>query len=114
MYLNSERCCAPFQNPLVHDCIDCPWHAAGGETILLYTSNEIIYGTGRVDSSPGSSGAVSVRFLYEQTTVREFRLSPGESAAFTIVGFNFIQIVAEQSGGASEGQLHLLPRYSGL
>ncbi|GAA3399826.1 S-Ena type endospore appendage [Paenibacillus hodogayensis] len=110
-----ESCLFPTDPPNV-DCVDCSWFVEGKngeEGGLLYVSSEIVYGSGSVTSNPGSSGKAELRFLFNQSVVQSLSLHPGDTIAFTVVGFNSIR-VAGTGDGHMNGELHFQPRYSAM
>ena len=95
--------------PSVQDCLECEWRIGHEQTTTVYTSNELVYGSGVITCQPSETGDIRLLFLCNDTLVSTLRVANGQSAMFTIVGIDQIQILGRAE---TVGQLMFYPRYS--
>ncbi|MFS0724053.1 S-Ena type endospore appendage [Paenibacillus sp. 1P07SE] len=107
---NGNRCNLEREG-MAQDCLECEWRIGSEQSTTVYTSNELVYGSGVITCNPGEMGDIRMLFLCNETLVSTLRVSNGQSTMFTIVGFDQVQILGRAE---VSGRFLFYPRYSPL
>lgn len=105
-----NNCGSREQNPM---CLRCTISITAQSSGAIYTSNEIVSGSGTLSCSPGSTVPVVATFTFRNAVVASITVEPGMETAFSVVGFDSIQIVTHGDVPVM-GELYLMPVYNGL
>lgn len=103
--------CGSERVEAVQDCLTCDWRIGSEQATTVYTSNELVYGSGVITCNPGESGDIRLLFLCNETLVTSLRVANGQSTMFTIVGIDQVQILGRVDGN---GIFLFYPRYNPL
>lgn len=105
-----NSCGSREQSPM---CLRCTLTLTERSTGPVYASNEIVSGSGTITCNPGSAGPVVALFKFRDVTVASVIAEPGMEVAFSMSGFENIQVDAR---GRSPilGELLLMPVFSGI
>ncbi|MEI7026245.1 S-Ena type endospore appendage [Paenibacillus sp. y28] len=108
--MDSESALMPgcLQYESSNHCLQCEWFVNDEETIVLYTTNEVIRASGTISSNPGSTRKIEIQFLYGGVVVESLFLLAGQTTAFTISGMDQIRVIGVQ-GASAMGKLSLIP-----
>ncbi|GMA61004.1 hypothetical protein GCM10025859_14440 [Alicyclobacillus fastidiosus] len=96
-----SHCEGICQRHLIQQCLQVEWILDGENKTVVYVSTELVLGSGSVTSDMTPSEEVKIEFLFRDTVIQAIPLLPGQSVAFTVSGFDIIQVVGTASSVAS-------------
>ncbi|MEK3720378.1 S-Ena type endospore appendage [Paenibacillus sp. FSL H8-0034] len=93
----------------IQNCLQSSWFVTDGDTIELFTTNEVIGASGKLVSSPGSANEVRFQFMFDRVIVKAITLQAGQCTIFTVNGFDRIQLIG--LGSQAMGDFSLITQH---